>query len=94
MPAIIEKLWKQAHSKQDSEVDALASLILAAREDSAFRKRLIFVLRLPITQREPLVKTAVDEMRLRGESTAAQAAFATLATEDGARTALQLLDVA
>jgi hypothetical protein len=71
--------------------DALAQLILAAREDPLFRARVEGVLRLPAAQREALVNTAVHEMRLRGEPAEAQAAFAALASEEGAHLALQLI---
>lgn len=71
--------------------ELLASLILAAREDAGFRAQVLALLRLPPAQREPLVRTAVEEMRLRGESRQAQAAFAVLATREGAQTALRLL---
>lgn len=70
----------------------MAALLMAAREDTAFKARLLAVLRLPLAQREPLVRTAVDEMRLRGEPAETQLAFATLATEEGARAALRFLE--
>jgi len=76
---------------QDTGADALATLIMAATEDAAFRKRLLFILRLPQSQRAPLIKTAVDEMRLRGEPADIRAAFLMLADEESARTALRLL---
>jgi len=47
--------------------DVIATLLLAARSDSALRLRLELLLRLPSLQRESLVNTAVAEMRLRGE---------------------------
>lgn len=72
--------------------DALAQLILAAREDAAFRARLVFVLRLPGPQRRALIQTAVAEMRMRGEPTDAQEAFSALAADDAASLALRLLD--
>jgi hypothetical protein len=92
MMDLVEKLLKRYRPDPHAGADVLATLVMAAREDAAFRKRLIFVLRLPRLQREPLVKTAVDEMRLRGEPADVQAAFVTLSTDDGARTALQLLE--
>ena len=75
-----------------SSGDALAHLLLAAQEDDAFRRRLVGLLRLPATQRESLINTALHEMRLRGEPETACAAFATLATEAGAKTALSVLE--
>ena len=92
MNGLIEKLARRSHSKRETGADALATLIVAATEDAEFRRRLISVLRLPQSQRVSLVNTAVDEMRLRGESADVRAAFLTLSTEDGARTALQILD--
>ena len=75
----------------DLGADTLATLIVAATEDPAFKKRLIFVLQLPQSHRGPLIKTAVDEMRLRGEPADIRAAFLMLADEESARTALRLL---
>lgn len=71
--------------------EALARLILAAAEDAAFRKRLVAVLRLPLSQREPMIRTAVDTMRLKGEPADVRAAFMTLSSDEGARVALELL---
>ena len=87
---LLGKIFKRVRAGRNG--DALAALITAAREDHAFRKRLILVLRLPTAQREPLLHTAVEEMKLRGEPAAARQAFATLATEQGAKTALKLLE--
>lgn len=72
--------------------DALATLILAAAEDAAFRKRLVAVLRLPLSQREPMIRTAVDAMRLKGEPADIRSAFMTLSSDEGARVALKLLE--
>jgi hypothetical protein len=82
---------KRRPPAEDTGADALATLIIAATEDPAFRKRLLFILRLPQSQRAPLIKTAVDEMRLRGEPADIRAAFLMLADEESARTALRLL---
>jgi hypothetical protein len=71
--------------------EALARLILAAAEDAAFRKRLVAVLRLPLSQREPMIRTAVDAMKLKGEPEDVRAAFMTLSSDEGARVALELL---
>ena len=71
--------------------DALARLLIAAKEDSAFRNQVLAVLRVPTAQRASLINTAIHEMRIRGESEAACAAFATLATEEGAKVALRVL---
>jgi hypothetical protein len=92
MNGLAKELIKRSQFQKDSGGDTLARLIMAASEDAAFRKRLVFVLKLPQSQREPLMKTAVDEMRLRGEPPDARTAFLALSTEEGARTALQLLE--
>jgi hypothetical protein len=80
---------KGAHDLPGGE--ALARLILAAAEDAAFRQRLVAVLRLPLSQREPMIRTAVDAMRLKGEPADVRAAFMTLSSDEGARVALELL---
>jgi hypothetical protein len=89
--ALIAKIRERLRTIERPGADALATLILAAREDEAFRRRLTFVLRLPPKQREALVRTAVDEMRLQGEPAEARAAFVSVATEEGAAIALRLL---
>ena len=77
---------------ETSTRDALAELVLAAREDMEFKKRVLFVLHLPKAQRESLVNSAVEEMSLRGESVAVRAAFLSLATEKGAEVAARLIE--
>lgn len=89
---MLTKLLRRAHRNGNGGEDALAALVMAAREDHTFRRRLILVLRLPLSQRQPLLHTAIEEMRLRGEPVAARLAFATVASEEGARTALKLLE--
>jgi hypothetical protein len=66
-------------------------MLMAAREDPAFREQVLALLQLPVAQRQPMIHTVLHEMRLRGEPPAARAAFATLATEAGAATALRIL---
>jgi len=88
------KRWRKSRHRYGSAGDGpdlLASLVLAAKEDSLFRKRVLAVLRLPQVHREPLIRTAIEQMRLHGEPIAAQQAFALLATEDGAAAALRAL---
>ena len=75
----------------DDPGSLLADLILAAREDVVFRNQILALVSLPLAQREPLIHTALHEMRLRGESAAACAAFGALGTEDGATAAARLL---
>lgn len=70
----------------------LATLLLAARNDKKFRRQLEFILRLPAAQRESVVNTGLHEMEIRGESAESRAAFAVLATEDGARIAMRMLE--
>lgn len=66
----------------------LATIVLAARDDEDFRKRLLLLLRLPDAQRAPLVRTAVEEMSIRGEAPALCQAFLRLADADVARKVL------
>lgn len=75
----------------DDPHEAIAYLLLAAKEDAAFRARLLALLRAPALQRESLVQTALHEMRLRGEPENICRAFAVLGTESGAQIALRAL---
>jgi len=72
--------------------EAIALLLLAAREDEAFGRQVRFLLSLPAAQRISLVNTALHEMNLRGESQSLREAFAVLATDNGAAAALRALD--
>ena len=85
------KIWNAVMNPAGDPGDALARLLIAAKEDSAFRNHVLTVLRVPTAQRASLINTALHEMRIRGESEAACAAFATLATEEGAKVALRVL---
>lgn len=67
--------------------DVLARLLLEASQDAKLRAQILFLLNLPLKQRESLGNTAVEEMKLRGEPAEFRAAFAVLATEEGVRTA-------
>lgn len=78
---------------RDSAKDALASLLMAAREDEILKKEISRLIRLPDAQRESLVISAIDEMKLRGESPEICGAFAILATSDGAAAAQNALDL-
>jgi hypothetical protein len=91
MHQTLATLLKRFSAKEHGGSDTLASLIMAAQEDAAFRARLVAVLRLPLAQRRSIMNTAIEEMRLRGEPAAAQQAFAMLTTDQGAQTALRLL---
>ena len=71
--------------------DTVALLILAAKQDSAFRKQLETVLQLPSRERVAIVHTAVREMQMRGEPQYFCDAFVVLANDMAAATALKLL---
>ncbi|MBX3751360.1 MAG: hypothetical protein KF897_14860 [Opitutaceae bacterium] len=88
---VVAKIWKALMNPAEDPGEALARLLIAANEDTAFRNQVLAVLRVPTAQRTSLINTALHEMRLRGESEAACAAFATLATEEGAKVALRVL---
>lgn len=92
MSSTIQKLGRFLRPTPSDGREELAELILAAREDPQFKAQVLALLQLPQAQREPLVRTAVEEMRLRNESAETRAAFARLATAEGARTALRLLE--
>lgn len=85
------KIWSTVTNPADDPGDALARLLIAAKEDSGFRRQVLAILQVPTAQRASLINTALHEMRIRGESEAACAAFATLATEDGAKVAMRVL---
>lgn len=72
--------------------DSLATLILAARENDKLKRELKFLLSLPEEQRTPLVLTAVEEMRLKGEPPEICAAFSILATPEGAASAAKAIN--
>jgi hypothetical protein len=77
---------------EECAANVLATLISAAHQDEAFRRRMMMILQLPAKQRESMVTSAVAEMTLRGESAAIQTAFAALATPEGADLASRLLE--
>jgi hypothetical protein len=83
---------RRPRNDQKSVADAFSSLVLAAREDAAFREQLMLVVKLPANQRESMVTSAVAEMTLRGESVAIRTAFASLATAEGADLASRLIE--
>lgn len=65
--------------------DVLARLLMEAQQDARLRAQILFLLKLPLGQRESLVNSALEEMKLRGEPAEIRAAFAVLATDEGAR---------
>lgn len=76
----------------DDGGDALASLIGAARENPEFRQELLNLLTLPGQHREPLIHTAVAEMRLKREPESACRAFEALQSDEAAAKAIELLE--
>jgi hypothetical protein len=76
----------------DDPTDVIARLLISANEDDALRRRMLFLLQSPTMHRQSLVNTALDEMKLRGEPENVRAAFALLATDNGAKIALSILD--
>ena len=71
--------------------DALAYLLLAAQEDPGFKEQLLGVLRIPGAMRDLVITQAVAEMKAKGEDPAICAAFALLAADEIASTAIQRL---
>jgi hypothetical protein len=88
---IISTIRKVFGNPVEEPADALARLLASAGEDPVFRGQLTTLLQLPAAERESVINTALHEMRLRGESDSACAAFATLASEEGAAIALRVL---
>jgi hypothetical protein len=72
-------------------MELFASLLIAAREDPQLREQVLHLSGFPRLQRQSLVNTALHEMALRGEAADARAAFAILATDEGARAAAKFL---
>ena len=62
----------------------LARLLREAEKDRTLRSQIRFLVSLPDVQRESLVNTALEQMKLQGEPAEIRAAFAVLATEEGA----------
>jgi hypothetical protein len=91
MNPIAKPSGESRDSTDDDVQDALAQLVLAAREDEAFRRQILLVLDLPRPQRESMVRSAVDAMRINGEPTALRTAFLALATQRGAEAAARLI---
>lgn len=81
-----------ARASTEGAGEHLSGLLLAAREDDALRGQLLALLRLPGSQREPLIRTALHEMTLRREDPSLQAAFAALIGDDAAALALRVLE--
>lgn len=80
------------HGEENGEpLELLASLLIAARDDEKLRAQILHLSRLPGLQRQSLVNTALHEMMLRGEPSSARAAFSSLASDEGARVAVEFL---
>ena len=88
---LISKLRGLIGWREEDPREVLAQLLLATKDDPAFRHELLSLLQAPAAQRQSLVNTALHEMMLRGEPNGARAAFAMLATDEGARVALEVL---
>jgi hypothetical protein len=84
-------LKKFVGSEEEDPREVLATLLLAAKADATLRQQIVLLLQTAPAQRESLINTALHQMRLRGESAAACAAFAMLGTEEGAKAALEVL---
>ena len=90
---LIDQLKKACGIKISYDAtDSLATLILAARENDKLKRELKFLLSLPESQRTPLVLTAVEEMKMRGEPPEICEAFSILATAAGAAAATKAID--
>ena len=89
--SVASQIRKWASRADDEPSDVIARLLLAADEDNALRSQIISLIHVPTIHRQSLVNTALHEMKLRGESKGACAAFALLATDEGAKIALSIL---
>lgn len=69
----------------------LTTLLMAAREDDELRAEIENLLQMPDRDRGALIQTAVEEMKLKGESASARAAFAMLGTPEGAAVSQKVL---
>jgi len=78
-------------SIEEEVQEALAHLVLAAQEDEAFHRQILLLLDLPRPQREAMVRSAVEAMRIKGEPKALRTAFLSLATQPGAEAAARLI---
>ncbi len=82
--------WRNQRAS-DKICEQLAVLVLAAQDDPAFSGQIKLLLNLPPLQRASIINSAVDEMKLKGEPADLRAAFAVLATDEGATVARGLL---
>ncbi len=80
--------------RNERAVDLIADLLLAQKEDEQLRRRILFLARLPVFQRESLGNTGLQEMKFRGEPAEMRAAFSVLATEPGAALVIRALEPA
>ncbi len=72
--------------------DPVTVLLLAAREDADFGKRLRAVLRLPSFQRKSMINTALYEMQAKGEPPLLMQAIALLSDDTAAEKMLRYLE--
>jgi hypothetical protein len=77
--------------REEDPRDVIASLLLAAQDDSELRQQLLFFLRTSSVHRKSLAATALGQMKVQRESESVRTAFATLASDEGAKTALDVL---
>ncbi|MCC5023265.1 MAG: hypothetical protein J6386_10965 [Candidatus Synoicihabitans palmerolidicus] len=87
----IEKCRDWFTAKDEEPGEAFSQMILAARKDEAFREEVLRLLSVPMVQRKSLIKSALHEMDRRREPGDVQAAFALLATDEGAAIAARAL---
>ncbi|WP_221032063.1 hypothetical protein [Actomonas aquatica] len=89
--SVLTKLKQWLFPPSDDTLDALTTLLTAARDDRSLRAQVLMLVRLPDGQREAIVNSAVEEMRLKGEPADIRAAFALLGPADGAQRAADFL---
>ena len=70
----------------------MAALLLAARADADFDKRLRLVLRLPSFHRKSMINSALAEMQAKGEPPLLMQAIAQIADDDSAAKMLRYLE--
>ena len=69
---------------KDEPTDALVTLIMAALDDENLRRKITALVGLPDIHRTSLVRSAIDEMKFKGEPPEIRAAFSIMATKEGA----------
>ena len=77
--------------KEEEPGDVITSLLLAAKNNPELRQQLVFLLSAASVHRQSLINTALHQMERQGEPRSVRAAFALLASDEGAKTALNVL---